>query len=128
LALIAKSATGALAVFHRLHSAVADAAPAPAGERWDHRDGTAPGEGNASDRDAELMKRDAEIVRRLRKRLAEAFDAPTNHPFFRRDWLPGEDADAALLRIFRSNKQVLARSDDDIINTIVEHAIKHWRV
>ncbi|HEU5275128.1 MAG TPA: hypothetical protein VFU97_15815 [Xanthobacteraceae bacterium] len=44
LGLISKSATGALAAFHRLHSAVADAQPAPAGERWDHDGrGTAPG-------------------------------------------------------------------------------------
>jgi hypothetical protein len=46
LGLIARSASGALAAFHRLHGAVADAQPAPAGERWDHDGrGTAPGEG-----------------------------------------------------------------------------------
>lgn len=45
LGLISKSASGALSVFHRLHAAVADAQPAPAGERWDYREGTAEGEG-----------------------------------------------------------------------------------
>jgi hypothetical protein len=46
IGLIARSASGALAAFHRLHGAVADAQPAPAGERWDHDGrGTAPGEG-----------------------------------------------------------------------------------
>ena len=45
LGLISKSASTALAAFHRLHGAVADAQPAPAGERWDHRNGTAPGNG-----------------------------------------------------------------------------------
>lgn len=46
LGLISKSASGALAAFHRLHSAVADTQPALAGERWDHDGrGTAPGEG-----------------------------------------------------------------------------------
>jgi hypothetical protein len=34
LGLIAKSASAALAAFHRLHGAVADAQPAPAGEQW----------------------------------------------------------------------------------------------
>lgn len=68
------------------------------------------------------MKRDAEIVRRFRERLAEAFNCPTTYPFFRRDWLPGEGADEALLRIYRSNKQVLDRSDEDVIGAIVEHA------
>ena len=65
--------------------------------------------------DAELIKRDAEIVRRLRERLAEAFDAPASYPFFRESYLPGEDPDAALLRLFKRNKQVLGRGDEDII-------------
>jgi hypothetical protein len=43
LGLISKSASGALAAFHRLHGAVADAQPAPAGERWDYSEGTASG-------------------------------------------------------------------------------------
>ena len=43
LGLIKKSATAAKAAFHRLHGAVADAAPAPPGEAWDYSDGTAPG-------------------------------------------------------------------------------------
>ena len=34
LGLIKKSAAAATVAFHRLHGAVADAAPAPAGERW----------------------------------------------------------------------------------------------
>ncbi len=46
LGLLKKSATSALAAFHRLHGAVADAQPAPAGERWDTEGrGTKPGEG-----------------------------------------------------------------------------------
>ena len=44
LGLISKSASVAMAAFHRLHVAVADAQPAPAGERWDYSDGTASGE------------------------------------------------------------------------------------
>jgi hypothetical protein len=44
LGLIKKSTAAAKAAFHRLHSAVADEAPAPAGEAWDYRDGTAPGD------------------------------------------------------------------------------------
>jgi hypothetical protein len=43
LGLIKKSASAAMAAFHRLHGAIADAAPAPAGERWDTEGrGTAP--------------------------------------------------------------------------------------
>ncbi|HEX3477462.1 MAG TPA: hypothetical protein VHT91_20715 [Kofleriaceae bacterium] len=121
LGLVEKSSAAAVAAFHRLHDAVADAVPAPAGEAWGYSDGTAPG------RDAELLKRDADIVRRFRERLAEAFDCPTSYPFFRRDWLPGEDADEALLRIFRSNKAILDRSEDDMISAIMEHQRRHGR-
>ncbi len=46
LGLLKKSATSALAAFHRLHGAIADAQPAPAGERWDTEGrGTKPGGG-----------------------------------------------------------------------------------
>lgn len=116
LGVIARSAANAATKVDSVHAAVADAQPVRSGEAFDYSDGTAPG------RDAELLKRDAEIVRRLREALAKAFDCPTGYPFFRRDWLPGEDADEALIRIYRSNKQVLDRSDEDIISAIVEHA------
>ncbi len=44
LGLIEKSSFAAMAAFHRLHGAIADTQPAPAGERWDHEGhGTAPG-------------------------------------------------------------------------------------
>jgi len=45
LGLIKKSSAAAMGAFHRLHGAVADAQPAPVGERWDYERGTAPGEG-----------------------------------------------------------------------------------
>lgn len=46
LGLIKRSAAAAKAAFHRLHGAIADAQPAPAGERWDTEGrGTKPGEG-----------------------------------------------------------------------------------
>jgi hypothetical protein len=65
LDLIEKSSFVAMAAHHRLHGAIADAQPAPAGERWD-------GEGTAPGRDAELLKRDADLVRRFRERLVAA--------------------------------------------------------
>lgn len=62
LGLIEKSSFAAMAAYHRLHGAIADAQPARSGEAFDYSDGTAPG------RDAELMKRDADLVRRFRER------------------------------------------------------------
>jgi hypothetical protein len=95
LGLIEKSATAALAAFHRLHGAVADAQPAPAGEAWDYSDGTARGEG------AKMSAEDVAIVRRIR----------SNSPDGRFDG----GSDAELFELFRRNKQVLSRSDEDVI-------------
>jgi hypothetical protein len=137
LGLIEKSATAALAAFHRLHGAVADAQPAPAGEAWDYSDGTAPGgepasaasapgdEPAASARDAELMRRDVEIVRRLRERCAATSGRPVNYPFFLASYLDGEDPDAALLRLFQRNRQMLGRTDDDVIPAMIPFALAH---
>lgn len=43
LGLISRSATSAVTAFHRLHTAVADAQPAPAGERWADEGASTPG-------------------------------------------------------------------------------------
>jgi hypothetical protein len=43
LGLISRSATSAVTAFHRLHTAVADQQPAPAGERWDDAGASTPG-------------------------------------------------------------------------------------
>ena len=62
LGLLSRSASGALAAFHRLHGAVADAQPAPAGEAFDYSDGTAPG------RDAEAVKREDDGIAEMNRR------------------------------------------------------------
>ena len=91
---ISKSATAARTALYRLHGAVADAQPAPAGERWDG-EGTVPGEG------ADPSDQDADIVRRIRERCPDSrFDG---------------GSDVELIQLFKRNKQVLSRSDDDVI-------------
>jgi len=97
LGLIEKSASGALAAFHRLHGAVADAqpAPAPAGEAWDYDKGTSPGGGLV------LPAEDAAIVRRIRELSPD------------RRYDGGSDAE--LIELFRRNKRALERSDEDVI-------------
>jgi hypothetical protein len=96
LGLISRSATGALAAFHRLHSAVADAQPAPAGERWDHEGkGTAPGGQEA------MSAEDAAIVQRIREMCPDGrYDG---------------GSDEELIELFKRNRQVLGRSDEDVI-------------
>lgn len=131
LGLIKKSATSAMAAYHRLHGAVADATPAPSGtgEAFDYSDGTAPGGEPAAasgpgDEPA-ASARDAELVRRLRERCAAQLGRPVDHPFFCASYLDGEDPDAALLRLFRRNRQMLGRSDDDVIAAMVPFALVH---
>lgn len=132
LGLISKSASAAMGSFHRLHGAIADATPAPAGETWDYSDGTAPGGEPASvapaPRDAPAaFARDAEVVQRLRERCAAQLGRPVDHPFFRASYLAGEDPDAALLRLFRQNQQLLGRTDDDVIAAMIQFALVHER-
>jgi hypothetical protein len=132
LGLIKKSAMGAMATFHRLHGAIADATPAPSGtgEAFDYSDGTAPGGDPASAASAprdELAAsaRDAEFVRRLRERCAAQLGRPVDYPFFLASYLAGEAPDAALLRLFRQNQQLLGRTDDDVIAAMVQFALVH---
>jgi hypothetical protein len=109
LGLIKKSATAALAAYHRLHGAVADAQPAPAGERRDYDKGTAPGEdadppARALGEDADPPAQDADIVRRIRERSPDGRYEGAS--------------DAELLHLFRRNKRVLQRTDEDVIATM----------
>ena len=95
LGLIKKSAAQAMVAFHRLHGAVADATPAPAvaGERWDYDKGTSPGDG--------MSAQDMAIVQRIRAKCPDGrYDG---------------GSDAELLDLFRRNKRVLSRSDEDVI-------------
>ena len=61
LGLISKSAGDAMAAFHRLHAAVADAAPMQpgTGEAFDYSEGTAPG------RDAVVVKREDDAIAQM---------------------------------------------------------------
>jgi hypothetical protein len=94
LGLIKKSAMSAMAAFHRLHSAVADAQPARSGEAFDYSDGTAPG--------ADAMSaRDVVIVKHLREGDPDGRYVGAS--------------DAELIQLFRRNKRVLARSDEEVI-------------
>jgi hypothetical protein len=60
--LIKKSAMAAMAAFHRLHGAVADAQPARSGEAFDYSDGTAPG------RDAAAVQREDDAIAEMNRR------------------------------------------------------------
>ena len=91
LRLIGRSSFAAMSAFHRLHRVVSDAQPAPAGE--------APGG------QVDMSAEDAAIVRRIRTRCPDRrFDGGT---------------DEELLGLFKRNKQVLARSDDDVTAAMV---------
>jgi hypothetical protein len=88
LRLIEKSSFAAGGAFHRLRRAVADAQPAPAGEP-------------RADKGEAMSAEDAAIIRRIRTRCPDRrFDGGT---------------DEELIELFRRNKRVLHRSDEDVI-------------
>lgn len=98
LGLIKKSAADAMAAFHRLHGAIADAQPAPAGERWDYDKGTSPG-GQAA-----MSEQDAEIVRRIRERCPDTrFD---------------DRSDAQLLQLFLRNRAAMGWTEEQVVDVM----------
>ena len=66
-----------------------------------------------------LARHEGSVVSRLRKRLAEVFGKPVDHRFFEDRYLPDEDANAALLRMFRQ-RQRLHMTDEQTIESFVK--------
>jgi hypothetical protein len=96
LGLLATSATSAAGKFERFQIAYIDSRPVPVAERWTD-DGTAPGGGD----EPVMSAQDAAIVQRIRARCPDSrFEG---------------DSDEELIELFKRNKQVLARSDEDVI-------------
>lgn len=92
LRLIGRSSFAAMSAYHRLHRVVSDAAPA--GEQRTDK-GEVPG-GQVA-----MSAEDAAIIRRIRTRCPDRrFDGGT---------------DEELLDLFRRNKRVLERGDEDVI-------------
>jgi hypothetical protein len=96
IGIIARTAATAGSKLDAFHAAVADTQPVPAGQVWDYEKGTAsaPGEADAPDRDAD-------IVQRIRERYPDSRYAAAS--------------DAELLELFKRNKRVLSRGDEDVI-------------
>lgn len=67
-----------------------------------------------------LARHEGTVVQRLRQRLAEKFGQPVNHRFFEDKYLPGEDANAALLRMFRQH-QMLHMTDEQTIESLAKY-------
>ena len=67
-----------------------------------------------------LARHEGSVLQRLRKRLAEVFEQPVDHRFFEDRYLPGEDANAALLRMFRQ-RQMLSMTDEQTIESFVKY-------
>ena len=91
LDVIARSAATAASKVDSVHAAIADAQPVRSGEAFDYSDGTSPG-GQVA-----VSTEDLAIVRRIR------------------ELCPDGRSDAELLELFKRNKRVLSRSDEDVI-------------
>lgn len=66
-------------------------------------------------------------VRWVRERCAAQLGIPVDYPFFLASYLADEEPDAALLRLFRQNQQLLGRTDDDVIAAMIQFALVHER-
>jgi hypothetical protein len=67
-----------------------------------------------------LARHEGSVISRLRRRLAEVFEQPVNHRFFEERYLPGEDTNVALLRMFRQ-RQMLSMTDEETIESMAEY-------
>jgi hypothetical protein len=68
-----------------------------------------------------LARHEGTVVSRLRKRLAEVFEKPVDHRFFEDQYLPGEDANTALLRMFK-RRQMLHMTDEQTIELMARRS------
>lgn len=64
-----------------------------------------------------LARHEGSVVSRLRRRLVDVFEKPVDHRFFEDQYLPGEDASAALLRMFK-RRQMLHMTDEQTIESL----------
>lgn len=130
LGVLATSATGVTFKLERFQTALVDMPQTRADGRRDSEKGPVIREPTAiteAQHAAMIDRRDAAIIRRLRARCAIAFDLPVTYPFFRESYLGGEEADTALLRIFKRHKDAGGPvNDEDIISAIIEYG--RWRV
>jgi len=69
-----------------------------------------------------LVRHESSVLSRLRKRLAEKFDQPVDHPFFRERYLPGEDSNAALLRLFKQRQWMVSLTDEQTIDSMTRRS------
>ncbi|HEX8110030.1 MAG TPA: hypothetical protein VF516_20010 [Kofleriaceae bacterium] len=69
-----------------------------------------------------LCVHESSVLSRLRKRLAETFEQPIDHLFFRERYLPGEDPNAALLRMFKRLQWMVSLTDEQTIDSMARRS------
>lgn len=62
-----------------------------------------------------VCQRDCNRVAAIRRICSLELSAPFDYPFFRMDYLPGEHADTALLRLFEQEKATGNHDNDDSV-------------
>ena len=67
-----------------------------------------------------LVRHEDEVISRLRRRLAEKFRLPVDHPFFEDRYLPGEEPRAALLRMFKLLQWSVSLTDEQTIESMAK--------
>lgn len=69
-----------------------------------------------------LVRHESSVISRLRRQLAEKFEQPVDHRFFCDRYLPGEDPNAALLRMFKLLQWSVSLTDEQTIDSMVRRS------
>jgi hypothetical protein len=69
-----------------------------------------------------LFRHESSVISRLRRRLAEKFEQPVDHRFFSDRYLPGEDPNAALLRMFKLLQWSVSLTDEQTIESMARRS------
>jgi hypothetical protein len=69
-----------------------------------------------------LVRHESSVISRLRRRLAEVFEKPVDHQFFSDRYLPGEDPNAALLRMFKQLQWMVSLTDEETISALTRRS------
>ncbi|HEX4418800.1 MAG TPA: hypothetical protein VH165_12905 [Kofleriaceae bacterium] len=64
-----------------------------------------------------LVRHENLVLVRLRARLAETFEQPSDHRFFEDRYLPGEAPNEALLRMFKRLQWMVSLTDEQTIES-----------
>lgn len=122
LGMIARSAAIAASRLDGLRAKVADTQPATSVDLSSDAQGSRPQLLLPYTITNCLVSHESSVISRLRRRLAETFEQPIDHQFFSDRYLPGEDPNVALLRMFKLLQWSVSLTDEQTIESMARRS------